>query len=363
MHKIVFITPSFKTGGGNRVFIELANQLCQSCEIRIVYPANSSEAHTFSVDPRVKLEQVGNLSVTKIGKLWNVWKCIRCLNRKYKEDIQVISDPFFSIFCFLLRSRRVYRFMQGDDYRIFDDGQVIGKGRLLALYKRLCLRSYQTRIKYIFNSRFVYEQYCKDAAQQDVPFLLVHPALNHRIFHEGEQRLEPSTLLNVCLVARKHPSKGLVTFLHMYRKLPESILKRIGQVILISHDDLSGMDIEGMIRIKPSSDEEIARVYQTSDIFISTSWREGFGLPPLEAMACGCAVITSDSKGIREYAREEENCLIFEPKDESQLEERLIRLIKDQALREKLAASGLHTAKRFSWEKSAGAFLTIIGEN
>ncbi len=53
-----------------------------------------------------------------------------------------------------------------------------------------------------------------------------------------------------------------------------------------------------------------------SHIFISTSWWEGFGLPSLEAMACGCALILTDAGGVNEYAIANENCLMYEPKNQ-----------------------------------------------
>lgn len=62
--------------------------------------------------------------------------------------------------------------------------------------------------------------------------------------------------------------------------------------------------------------DEIAYYMNLSHIFISTSWWEGFGLPPLEAMACGCAVILSNSGGVNEYAQLDDNCLMFDPRNE-----------------------------------------------
>lgn len=358
--KIVFIIPSLKTGGGNRVVFELSNQLCKNYEVVVLYPNNSSEQHTFLVDSRVRVEGIGAPAKSKIGKLWNVWKCILTLNRTYRKDIQVFSDPLFSVFSYLLRSHQTFRFIQADDYRIFDDGDILGEGLILKVYKKMCLWSYRANIKYIFNSRFVYQQYCKDSSKTETPYLLVHPALNHQLFYPDTTCEKGNKELKICLVARKHPMKGLATFLDVYHSLPEAVLKRVGRVILISHDDLSSMNTEGMEIVKPSSDEEIASVYRSSDIFISTSWWEGFGLPPLEAMACGCAVITSDAGGVNEYAHDEDNCLMYEPKNAKQLEERLCRLIENEELRKRLAVKGIQTAMQFNWEKSVSHFQDIL---
>ena len=56
--------------------------------------------------------------------------------------------------------------------------------------------------------------------------------------------------------------------------------------------------------------KSLAELYSSADIFLFTSYAESFGLPPLEAMACGTTVVTTDCKGNRDYAIGEYNCLI-----------------------------------------------------
>lgn len=357
--KIVLVTPSIKTGGGNRVFIELANQLCNKHEIHIVYPNNSNDKNSFSVSKHVHFNGIGNLANSKIKKIVNILYCIRYLNT-YSDDVKIIfTDPILCLFIqFIKHKKRVFRFVQADDYHIYDDGKILGKGLLLKLYKLLCLKNYKYNITYIFNSRFVYNQYCLNAQRNDVPYKLVHPAINHSIFTNIRQKQYSG--YSLCLVARKHPLKGLITFINAYHLLPIDIKCKISHITLISHDNLSEFNTEGMDIVKPTCDKDIARVYQMSDIFISTSWWEGFGLPPLEAMACGCAVITSKSGGVNEYAKDNENCLMFEPKNEAELAEKLIRLINEKNLRNRLSQEGVKTAQNFDWNKSALQLIEIL---
>lgn len=360
MENLILLTPSIKTGGGNRVFIELANRLCDKYNVYIIYPNNSTEKNTFSDSGKVKYIQVGKFSFLKTNKVRNLFRCISYANRMFDRNTKlIISDPIFCLFIPFVKNRsRVFRFVQADDYRIYDDGNILGKGLSLKLYKIFCLNSYNYKISYIFNSRFVYNQYCLDAKRNDVPYKLVYPAINHTVFIND--RKTDDSVCSICLVARKHPWKGLITFINVYQKLPIYIKSKIGSVTLISHDDLSEFDTIGMNVVKPSCDEDIARVYQTSDIFISTSWWEGFGLPPLEAMACGCAVITSKSGGVNEFAVDNSNCLMFEPKNELELTDKLIRLINDKNLRNRLSQEGVKTAESFDWDKSAMQLINIL---
>lgn len=341
------------------MFIELANQLCGKNEIYIVYPNNSNEGNSFSVSSNIHFVGIGNLAHSKIGKLVNILHCINYLNSFSYEVKMIFTDPIFCLFIpFIKYKKRIFRFVQADDYCIYDDGKVLGKGVILKLYKQFCLKSYRYKVSYIFNSLFVYNQYCLNAQRSDVPYKFVYPAINHSIFtNVGKKR---GLNCSICLVARRHPLKGLITFINVYHQLPIEIKSKIDSITLISHDDLSEFNTTGMDIVKPTCDIDIAHIYQTSDIFISTSWWEGFGLPPLEAMACGCAVITSKSGGVNEYAVDNSNCLMFEPKNEVELTDKLIMLINDECLRNKLSLEGVRTAQKFDWNKSALQLIDIL---
>lgn len=134
----------------------------------------------------------------------------------------------------------------------------------------------------------------------------------------------------------------------------------IDNVFVISHDDLSDFDLSNVTLIKPKNDEDIAHYMNISHIFVSTSWWEGFGLPPLEGMACGCAVLLTNAGGVNEYAIPNENCLMYEPKKQEELIEKLNLLSKDRELQKKLSHNALHSVENFSWGKSASQLLNIL---
>lgn len=359
---IVFVTPSIKTGGGNRVFIELANILCEEYNVSILFPYNSIEQNTFSHNEKLRYNRIGKSTSSKAGKLFNIFRCIHYINLCLKDDRLIVTDPIFCLFLpFIRNKKRIYRFVQADDYRIFDDGSILGKGLILCLYKVLCLKCYKLRVNYIFNSRYVYDIFCKDAVRKDILFNKVYPALNHDIFNSSCRKSDDNGV-TVCLVARKHPWKGLQTFINVWHGLSPATKSQISSVILISHDDLNAYDTSGMQIVKPTSDYDIATIYKSSDIFISTSWWEGFGLPPLEAMACGCAVICSKSGGVNEFAKADENCLMFQPKDEKELKELFLGLLDNKEKRKTLVTHGLKTVTDFTWEDSAKQLLFILSD-
>ncbi len=97
--------------------------------------------------------------------------------------------------------------------------------------------------------------------------------------------------------------------------------------------------------------EEMAAIYSSATVFASASWLEGFGLPGLEAMACGVPVVTTDSGGVRDYAIPEETAVVVPAKDPEALAEGILRVLEDTNLQNKLRQNGFLKVKEFDWDK------------
>jgi glycosyltransferase involved in cell wall biosynthesis len=95
-------------------------------------------------------------------------------------------------------------------------------------------------------------------------------------------------------------------------------------------------------------------------VYLCPSLSEGWHLPPAEAMACGCAVAGSDIGGIRDYAVHDETALLFEPGSVEAGSAAVERLLRDDVLRQRLAASGLARIAGFSWERSTVALEALL---
>jgi glycosyltransferase involved in cell wall biosynthesis len=105
------------------------------------------------------------------------------------------------------------------------------------------------------------------------------------------------------------------------------------------------------------ADEHLPALYNLADLFVFPSLYEGFGLPPLEAMACGTPVITSDASSLPEVVGEAE--LMMEATDVEALTEAMKRVLEDNALREGMIAKGMKQAKKFTWEQAAAKLLSL----
>jgi glycosyltransferase involved in cell wall biosynthesis len=108
----------------------------------------------------------------------------------------------------------------------------------------------------------------------------------------------------------------------------------------------------GAVAVLPeTSREELVRLYQTARVLVMPSFVESFGLPPLEAMACGAAVIASDIPAAREICGE--GAWYYRLGDPADLAAKLERLLADPRARAALAEAGSARARRFSWRRTA----------
>lgn len=106
-------------------------------------------------------------------------------------------------------------------------------------------------------------------------------------------------------------------------------------------------------------DNDLPALYSGALAFVYPSFYEGFGLPVLEAMACGCPVITSNRSSTAEIAGSAG--LLVNPKENIEIANAIEKIAKGEKLRKKMKANGLRQAKEFSWEKTAKNTLAAYG--
>ncbi|GAB4506251.1 MAG: glycosyltransferase family 1 protein [Anaerolineales bacterium] len=104
-------------------------------------------------------------------------------------------------------------------------------------------------------------------------------------------------------------------------------------------------------------DEELPVLYSAADVLVTPSFYEGFGLPALEAMACGTPVIVSDVSSLPEVVGDAG--VRIDPRDEAGLAEAMVHVVQDSALRAALRAAGRERARRFTWDDAARELLAV----
>ena len=107
-------------------------------------------------------------------------------------------------------------------------------------------------------------------------------------------------------------------------------------------------------------DETLASLYRLASVFVFPSLYEGFGLPPLEAMASGTPVITSNVSSLPEVVGDA--ALLIDPYEPESIADAMRRVLTDAALRDQLRARGFQRAREFSWDRSVRRVREIYGE-
>ncbi|TFZ05163.1 glycosyltransferase family 1 protein [Ramlibacter henchirensis] len=107
-------------------------------------------------------------------------------------------------------------------------------------------------------------------------------------------------------------------------------------------------------------DDALIDLYSTTDLFVFPSLHEGFGLPALEAMACGAPVIGSNTSSVPEVIGRDD--AVFDPANPESIAAVMSRVLTDEALRQSLREHGLRQAQRFSWDSAARLCLAGLEE-
>lgn len=121
---------------------------------------------------------------------------------------------------------------------------------------------------------------------------------------------------------------------------------------------VESVESERIIRLGYVTDAQLRALYSQAVGFIFPSIYEGFGLPPLEAMACGCPVLSSNKASLPEVCGNA--ALYFDPLDILDIEKQIGQFMNDSMLRDSLKARGFVRAKQFTWEKSAIMLINTI---
>lgn len=165
------------------------------------------------------------------------------------------------------------------------------------------------------------------------------------IFYSGE------------ITPRKNIWRILKSFNSLKNKIPHNLyitggkIKDSKEVLYYINKMLRGrVKILGYV-----SEIELVNLYNLADLYLYPSLYEGFGLPILEAQACGCPVLTSNKTSCPEVAGK--GALIINPYSEKEIEEGILKILNDKKHKERLIKKGFENVKRFSWGKTVDKIL------
>gem|GEM_PF-80331 len=198
---------------------------------------------------------------------------------------------------------------------------------------------------------------------------VIYEGIDHRLFKPTSRRLMDYPY--VLFVGSEHPRKNFAQLIRAFFKLKTQ--RRFKDLKLVKVGKAGGPEAEfrkhtlhvinelnipgDVVFVDYVPEEDLPAYYSGAECFILPSSYEGFGFPPLEAMACGCPVIVSDAASLPEVVGEA--AIRVKPHDTSSLAGAIEMVLTDEQLRQELVSKGLDHAQQFSWEKTARKTLEV----
>lgn len=186
------------------------------------------------------------------------------------------------------------------------------------------------------------------------PSFLVSNCIDSKIFYNKRMKRIPHSIV---FHYRDASYKGCMYAIKAIEQLKEIYKDLTVNVISVTKKLPAFPDyFNSYICIKP---EEVADINNRSEIFMCSSIKEGFGLPGLEAMACGCILVSSTYDGVLEYAVDNYNALLVPSKDADALVEKTVYAFENPDIK-KIQINGIRSAQDRSLEKSQTKFCEIV---
>ena len=169
----------------------------------------------------------------------------------------------------------------------------------------------------------------------------------------------------ILYIGNIEPKKNVLTLLHVSEELKQRGLEH--KLVLVGkrawRAQAESVAIKRAVKAKDLvvtgyvDRKDLPCVYQMADVFLFPSLYEGFGFPPLEAMACGVPVVCSACGALAETVRQA--ACVVEPHNVQQMADAVVSVSRDSKLRDRLVRAGFERAKRFAWKNTAEATLAV----
>lgn len=356
--KITFILPNIELSGGVKAVFEFANHLLRmGHDVVVVYPMVPMKAGGKWFNPGGILRRGRGLVKNLKNGAFMDWFDLKAeligtptLAEKHIPLADIVVATWWETAYFV----NGYKSDRGEKFYLVQHYEIWGGP------KEDVDRSYTLGLRNVVNSSWL-KDILEDKLGAEAEALIPHAPDLEQFYPEEVERDEGvRVLMPYRNIEWKGVEDGVRAFDIVRQKRPEIRLVMFGQE--------KGDDVPEYAEFHESpSNDELRRLYNSCDIFVFPSRCEGFGMPPMEAMACRLAVVTTDVGAIPDYTVHGVTALVSPPNLPEPLAENILLLVGDEGLRRNIAeASRRYIVKNFTWAKAAEAleqtFIRVLKE-
>lgn len=373
--KINFTLNVTSRSGGARAVFEIANGLSKrGHEVTITsfegdhtwFPLEAEVIYVKRpnfikfLNPLYRLKNRANLTYLQLGSKLQKYKM------GFEPDIikpltETIPDCDINVATWFLTAFAVYRSGKGVPFFFFQDFhemiQPLGQ-----YYVKMFEESLYLPFNIITGSNWlkdwINKNYMKDAAVSGY-------GIDHNIFYPRPSILDNFEGAKIMgIFSRGSEYKGGTDLINALNIVSEKI-HDINLILVCNRGTFEDLIQNNDIKFKYTffespDDNKLAELYSSSDIFVFPSHIEGYGLPPLEAMACGTPVVTTDCLGVRDFVTNRNNALLVPTKNPEAIADAILKVLKDSTLSNNLKINGIKTAQRSTWDNTVDIFEKVF---
>lgn len=355
--KISFILPNIELNGGVKAVFSLSNQLLNlGHDVTVYYPLLPYTGGRKAWEVKHQAARVKFMAERKAQPVKPGWfdlkapiKRVPAVSDKYLPDADVVVATWWET----AYSVKNLSCSKGEKYYFAQHYEVWGGP------KKDVDESYRLGLRNIVNSGWLRDILEKDVGA-GVEELILH-APDHENFYYEEAGGDDDDIL-VLMPYRitqddwKGVEDGLAAFNHV-RANQENV-----RLAVFGPHTQDEVPEHVQAHVSPVN-EDLRKLYCRADIFLFPSRVEGFGMPPMEAMACKTCIVSTDVGAVREYTGDGETALISPAGDVDALAVNLGRAVADKELREKLAERGHERIQGYRWENAAKQLEKVFQRN
>jgi hypothetical protein len=346
--KITFILPIIGISGGTKAVFEFANHLHdRGHDVCVVYPLMPMRSGAKWCDIRNLIRRSKSAIAERKQESRLEWFDLKAnlirvptLAGRYIPDGDIVVATWWETAYYV----RGYPKSKGEKFYLAQHYEVWGGP------EERVNESYRLGLRIIVNSTWL-QSVLENRLGVEIEALILHAPDLEQFYPEKGRR--GNGAIRILMPYRRQDWKGDKDGIRAFEMVQETC----PEVKLVMFGAAKGEEVPPHVEFHEwPVKERLRQLYNSCDIFVYPSHHEGFGMPPMEAMACKCAVVTTNVGAVPDYAIPGRTALVSPPKAPQQLAENIMKLVEDDELRKRISEAGYHhVIKNFSWGRSTGA--------